>query len=160
MCTTCVFRTVCEKVASYHHIQLVEVIGEGNMMRPARKSKITTKDTRAPQINGKELSENTRSFLKELSSLGYDKKELNDLMKLKGREGKECRSFPWLMEAIAVASGGCKGSDIRDILASHSIRGTLASARATQFIKVLVFYDLLKFDEKTERYVSITGETI
>jgi hypothetical protein len=158
LCATCQFRSVCAKLAAYHRKQLVEVVGEHGIHRPARKRDISPADQRPPSINGKEISPNTRQFLKELSDVGYDRKELNDLMKVRGRGGTASRKYPWLLPAIERISAGCTVPEIRKVLNDHGVKGTMAASRASQFIKVLCFYDLVRVDEATQTYEPNTGE--
>lgn len=158
MCTTCVFRTACAKLTGYYQKQLVEVVGESGIHKPARKRDISPTDQIAPRISGEELSEKTTLFLKDLQSLGYNKKELNDLLKTKGRGGTGSRKFPWLLPAIKEISSGCTTADIRKVINDHGIKGTMAASRASQFIKVLCHYGLVRDDEATSKYVPTTGE--
>lgn len=158
MCRTCIFRTACAKLVGYYQAQLVEVVGENGIQKPARKRDISPADQIAPRINGEELSEKTKLFLKDLQSLGYNKKELNDLLKTKGRGGAGSKKFPWLIPAIEEISAGCTTADIRKVINAHGIKGTMAASRASQFIKVLCHYDLVRADEATSKYVPTTGE--
>lgn len=157
LCGTCAFKDICHQLALRNRARLVEDMGQAAVLRPVDRKPAPQQ---MPRIRGKEISESTKAFMKELRAAGYERDTLERMIKEKGLgEYKGGRLYTWLGDAVAEICCGATVQDLRAVLTKHGIRGTLATSRAAQFIKVLVFYDLVEMKEGADCYAPVTQES-
>lgn len=144
LCTSCQFRSVCATLAEHNRKLLGDLVGEESLIDAvsnAPGSKIDAADLLASKKTS--ISKAAKELRSQLRACGYERRELENMLRSQHSEKFVSRSFPWLPAAMKRISVGCDLKDLKALVCREGNLSALDGARRAKcLVSLLVYMEL------------------